>query len=261
MDDAGATTPATYSLSATGFATIVANASGGYDKAFLADSALDDTLDATPTSAKLWGAGYSIEAKLFDEVHAQASTGKDVANLADSVGNDLFQAWPKSANLSGTISGRKFLNEAKLFDEVYATSTAGTDTAKFNGSSGNDKFVGKPTESTMTPATGSAYKNQAKGFKTLTVLGKGGTDTADLWDLKGRADALEADKNWVKLYNTAPKYSYSYLVTAFKKVTSHSQDKPSALNSRKVGRGTNAGMLVFDGLWKPIAYTTRKVKR
>ncbi|HYT89266.1 MAG TPA: hypothetical protein VEL76_11225 [Gemmataceae bacterium] len=77
---------------AQGFDVVRGNASaGGYDIAYLYDSAGNDHLVSTPTSTTLSGSGFSNSASYFDSVNVSASAGGyDTADFYDSTGSDDF---------------------------------------------------------------------------------------------------------------------------------------------------------------------------
>jgi hypothetical protein len=84
-----------------GFANVTVNASnGGYDAAYLLDSAGVDSLVVTAGSTTLSGAGYSIKVNGFDSVGVTSVGGQDQVAIYDSTGNDTFAASGSVATMS-----------------------------------------------------------------------------------------------------------------------------------------------------------------
>ncbi|HUE69823.1 MAG TPA: fibronectin type III domain-containing protein, partial [Pirellulaceae bacterium] len=174
-------TNAAYRLQGSSLETISVNAGSGLDKVWLYDTAGDDTLTASPSSAQFIGAGMNNTAAGFDEVRAFATAGGfDVAKLYDSSGNDFFDAGPASGSLRGT----GFYSYAEQFDRVYAYSTAGGyDIARLYDSIGNDYFDAGPTSALL---RGSTFYNWADRFdEVIAHSTAGGTDIANLYGSVG----------------------------------------------------------------------------
>ena len=191
-----------YSNYSENFDSMVAYATAGDaggvgDRAYLYDSAGNDTLVADPTHALLRGPGYSNDASGFDQVYAYASTDAggagDQASLFDSAGNDTLTVTPTY----GQMSGPGYLNYASKFDRVFgyaSTDAGGTgDRANFFDSAGNDSFSGTPFFSQM---TGTGYTNYVQNFDQVYAYATAGgvQDQATVNDstgndsLYGRAD-------------------------------------------------------------------------
>ena len=112
-------------LAANNFDNVHAYAdSGGYDEAYIYDSAANDTLVATPVYNKLFygdRSNHFVRAKYFDAAYSYSTTGGyDAAHLSGSGGADTLNNTPSYTRLLG--SG--FYNRAKYFEEVYATGSA-----------------------------------------------------------------------------------------------------------------------------------------
>ena len=186
-----------YSSYVSGFDQVYAYATAGDaggvgDRAYLYDSAGNDTLIASPYYAQLMGPGYLNHVSAFDKVYAYASTDAggvgDRATLYDSAGNDSFFGTPTYAQLSSP----GHLNYASNFDQVNAYSTAGDaggegDQAVLYDSAGNDTFVGRPE---YTLLKGAGFYNYVQGFDRAygyaTAGNAGGVgDQAFLYDSAG----------------------------------------------------------------------------
>jgi hypothetical protein len=166
---------AMYQIHVTSVATTTVTAGAGADEAWLHDSAGNDTLIATRTSAVMSGAGYSNSATNFEKTYSFAMQGgMDIATLFDSSGNDYFVGNPGAASLGG--SG--FFNWTQSFDEVHARATSGGwDQSDLTGSTGVDLFQ---SVSNFRALSGTGYKLVAEGLERVSAFGNGGADVADL---------------------------------------------------------------------------------
>ena len=100
---------------------------GGNDMARLYDSAGNDTLQASPTSATLSGTGFSNQALSFRYVTAYASTGGDVAHLTGSSGDDKFYGSGSTARLYDAAMAA-YLLDVRSFQNVDVAGGTGTNT-------------------------------------------------------------------------------------------------------------------------------------
>jgi hypothetical protein len=191
------------SVTLTSVENITINGGAG-DKAYLYDSAGDDTLTGNPTYGRLSGTGFSNTVKNFPTVYAYATAGgTDTANLYDSAGNDTFAATPTAASMTGS----NYYNWVKGFDKVYGYATAGgaNDVANLYDSAGDDTFAASPTQASM---TGAGFYTQAQGFdKTCGYFTAGGAnDVARLYDSAGNdtltAKSATPNPSWATLTGT-----------------------------------------------------------
>jgi hypothetical protein len=177
---------------AYGFGAVTARVTS----ATLFDSAGNDTLVATRSSATLSGPGYSLTVNDVGiggytfSVAATASTGNDFAILSTSNSNDTLYAQPGYAslfgpnglNIAGQVLPPVYLFTAVNFGTVRTYANGGTASAYLTGSPGNDIFVGTPTYSYL---AGSNYLLFVSGFVQVNAMGGGGSDAAFLYDSAG----------------------------------------------------------------------------
>lgn len=168
-----------YTFNYSGVSDVTAFGGAG-DRAFLNDSAGNDTLVSTPDYTTLSGSGFHIWAQGFSQVETRATAGGvDVASLYDSAGNDTFIATPTSARMT-TAQGTSY---AQGFDQVYAFATGGNDTANLTGSTGDDTLIATPEYSHL---MGPGYLVYTQGFDTRNInCAQGGYDTAIQFDSAG----------------------------------------------------------------------------
>ena len=150
---------------ATGFSQ-VHGYSAGWSRAYLYDSAGDDTFTTRSTSVTMSGAGYQNVAHRFYRAEGYSQNGgTDVAMMYDSAGHDTFFALPTYSYMLGW----GFQNFAVGFGTVRAYATAGGyDRAYFYDSgNGDDEYHTTSTESYM---TGADYYNHASGFESCQAF-------------------------------------------------------------------------------------------
>lgn len=93
---------------------------GKSDRAFLYDSVGNDTLEATPTSARMSGPGYSNVAEgCGTAIAISEAGGSDLARLYHSDGSELLDR-PATVRLRGN----GYSNEARGFEQVQVQSVA-----------------------------------------------------------------------------------------------------------------------------------------
>jgi hypothetical protein len=180
---------------ADGFETVYAYASAGDaggigDRAYLYDSAGNDSFYGRSTYSRMFGTGFNNYASGFDTVRGYATAGNaggvgDRAYLYDSAGNERFYG----RSTYSRMLGADFDNYASGFGIVNAIATAGDvgglgDRAYLYDSAGNDRFYAYPTYSYL---TGNNFYNQAKGFDAVygNATAGGTNDRAYLYDSAG----------------------------------------------------------------------------
>ena len=148
---------------------------GGYDRAFMYDTQVDDRIKMTQDYARMWNDdGYYAETRGFHRTYAYSDNGgKDRAYLYDSKYDDTVKMTSENARMIG----RKFYNFAGRFERVYAYSTnGGNDRAQFWDSAlDRDVFQALPEYSRMYNQDQSFY-NFAEGFKQVDAFGFRGGD-------------------------------------------------------------------------------------
>lgn len=179
-------TPTTARMSRTGFLVAASNVeqmtvrgNGGTDAAQLYDGPGNDVLEIRPGRATMNGPGYSHDVIDVAFVHGYASTGVDQADLYDTPGNDTLNATQSEVRLSGS----DYLARAKFFDNVRVFSDGrGNDVATIEGSPGDDAIQTTPTSAVV---ANSAAQISVAQFDTVTILGGGGNDVAQMYDSSG----------------------------------------------------------------------------
>ena len=175
-----------------GFATVYGyGTAGGSDIATLNGSADADLFYGYETYSlmKDSGGNFVNYAYSFSTTTGNASGTGDVAYLFDSAGLDEFEATlDGSASMTRTGSST---SEVTGFAAVYGYGTAGgSDTAILNDSAGSDLYFGYASYGLMMDA-GSAYRNYAFNFATITGNASNAGDVAYLYDSAG-VDTFEA---------------------------------------------------------------------
>ena len=125
-----------FDVTVSGYSTLAAYASTGFDIAHLEDSDADDTTRARPHKITLWGGEdadptYEIMARRFDEYHFQGKHGGfDRAKLHDTVLNDHVIAAGNSASLYTNDEELDLLYEVTAFEwvKLYGTDNDAQDT-------------------------------------------------------------------------------------------------------------------------------------
>lgn len=165
-------------LQALGFATVSARCvNGGFDRAFLFDTAGNDVFSATPQVASLTGTDYVHQVVGFDSVQARSSAGVVRASFSDSAGADLFVVDRQTA----THSGAGFVHQAVGFSIVAAQASSSADVARLTDASGNDAFVGRGADGALTSAGWSVSLTR---FGTVHLAGtQGGVNRLDVLNL------------------------------------------------------------------------------
>jgi hypothetical protein len=168
-----------YQIHVSGVETALVNGRGGLDKAWLYDSAGNDTLVAKPTTVSLEGAGYKNTADGFEKTFTTAQLGGlDVATLFDSTGKDIF----KGGSLHASLSGPGFFNWVQSFDEVYARATAGGwDRASLQGTGGDEVLESGFNVRTF---AGAGFRLVADKFEKVSVYSGGGDDRAEFYSMR-----------------------------------------------------------------------------
>ena len=144
---------------------------GGYDRAFMYDTADDDRIKMTQDYARQWNDNYTVETRGYHRTYAYADNGgNDRAYLYDSKYDDTVKMTDENARM---IS-RKFYNFAGGFERTYAYSiNGGKDRAQFWDSElDQDIFQGTPEYSRM--YNDGAFYNFAEGFYQVDVFAYGG---------------------------------------------------------------------------------------
>ncbi len=155
---------------ANGFEDVSADSpSSARSYAYLYDSAGDDTLTATPTSATMDRAeGWSdATAAGFERLYIYATRGgDDTAGLTgNSNGGNRYTGRPSYSTL--TDSSSSFYHYVRGFSSVTATGSETAtclDRAYLYDSSGDDSFVGQGSSTVLEDAAGSVYHNEALYF-------------------------------------------------------------------------------------------------
>lgn len=127
-----------FDVSVSGYNTLTAFASTGFDTAHFEDSGEDDSTRARPHKVTFWGGAdanptYQIVARKFDEYHLQAvHGGNDRAKLHDTAFADHVHAAGDTASFYKNTDGLDLLYQAIGFDWVrlYATDNGAHDTLK-----------------------------------------------------------------------------------------------------------------------------------
>ncbi len=157
------------------FDEIDVRGNGGYDRAYLRDSAGDDTLVARPGITTLSGSGYANTLRGFTQVIAAAvAGGVDKAVFYDSAGADTFFADSSEARMSG--SG--YDNRARGFQQISARGSGGHDQATLFDSALDDHFAGSGDRAEL---RNSALVTWVYDFDQIrAVSDSGGHDTAEV---------------------------------------------------------------------------------
>jgi hypothetical protein len=156
-------------------------ANAGFDEAKLFDSVGNDTFDANPNEARLYGTGFYNRARGFDAVHGYSTLGgSDVAQLSGSDGADQLAADSTATRLWGT----GYYLRAKLFEQVYAELGDGNDSVELQDSSGDD-FITYAPGSLSIHWNGGPVVNVPGGGPRLSV---GGFESATATSSRGGTD-------------------------------------------------------------------------
>ncbi len=187
---------------------------GGSDTVNLDDSAGDDTLEASATTAVLKNSAddgaldFTVTVEEFEELHVYArSGGNDTATFYDSEGYDKFKAEPEEQYAK--MYGEGMYNRVKFFDVVTAYSTGGSDLARLFGTTGDDVFEGQQETSRL---AGTSYDLEVHDFTQVVAYASEGTDTASLVD-SDLKDELHAKPAKAQLFDAATGGG-TYLITA-----------------------------------------------
>jgi subtilisin-like proprotein convertase family protein len=205
---------------AQGFESMAADVtgSGGTDKAFMYDTAADDTYAATPTLAtydynSTAAPGVDMSAGGFTETYSYATSGgTDVASLTGGAGTaDRFTGQLTSSYLEDTLGA--YFNYVTGFDTVTANAVGAGDLAFLYGSNGDDVFDADANSGafTLNPTVGSQVVNTAAAFDQVYAYASGGgTDTANLDGTTG-ADTIVAKDDWGYLRSTGTSDYFNYV--------------------------------------------------
>ena len=126
---------ADYDITIHGFSQLIAYGNGGYDKATLIDSPLNDEFRFRGHKTiihddKTKGEVYELTVRAFDEVYAHATEGGyDKAKLHDTSLDDQFEAFGTTARMLATMAELQMIYEATDFEFVKAYRTQGKDRA------------------------------------------------------------------------------------------------------------------------------------
>lgn len=124
-----------YDVTIHGFTQLIAYGNGGFDKATLTDSPLDDEVRFRGHKTEIYdektkGKDYQLTVRAFDEVYAHATEGGyDKAKLHDTAGDEQFEASGNTARMMTTRTELELLYEAVDFEFVKAYRSEGTDKA------------------------------------------------------------------------------------------------------------------------------------
>jgi hypothetical protein len=136
------------------------NSGGGFDRAFIYDTPLDDRVKMTQDYTRLWNDESNSLSTGFHRTYVYAvNGGEDRAYLYDSKYDDTVKMKDNNAR----VIGRKFYNFSGGFERVYAYSiNGGSDRVQFwDSSSDMDTFEAKPSASRM---FNDHFYNYAEGF-------------------------------------------------------------------------------------------------
>jgi len=181
---------------ASGFDYVEADVTTGgatsRDRAWLFDSAGDDTFYAGPTAARLdRGSDGTDEAVAlgFDITRAYAGGGADhdEAYLTGSAGDDRFYSYDTYSYLKDA-AGTAFYNFVRDFDyvEVDALGETAEDRAYIDDTSGDDTFRADPAVATLDYGTTGTDNVRVSDFEVVKAYARGGGN--DEAYLTGSAD-------------------------------------------------------------------------
>ncbi len=155
---------------------ITMNHGGGYDVAYLYDSAGDDRLKATESYARMWSTDtdpFYNQANGFHRTYAHSTEGgADRAYLYDSARDDTMKAEEDRARMFS----RHYYNAAIDFERVYGYANAGgSDTLRmWDSEQSNDTFESRPEYARL---YNSNFYNYGTGFETvIAAANRGGSD-------------------------------------------------------------------------------------
>jgi len=168
-------------------ADVTAGSATSRDRAWLFDTAGDDTFRADPTTATLdRGTTGTDDAKAirFDVVRGYATAGgtNDRAYLTGSAGDDDFYSYQTYSYVKDS-AGTAFYSFVRQFDyvEVDALAETTSDRAYINDTSGSDTFRADPTTATMDYGTTGTDNVKATDFEVVKAYARnGGHDEAHL---------------------------------------------------------------------------------
>ena len=200
---------------------------GGFDSAYLYDSAGNDKFKSEPTEsyAKMYGGRMYNRVKFFESVDAYSTAGKDLARLFDTRGDDTFEGQKDQSRLYGM----GFSVTAHSFPHLVAYAVGGDDQAYLDDSAGDDTIRARAhkTELYDTATLGEVYKITVRRFDQVHAranTSSGGYDKIKLHDTfgdnrfvatgslaslfkenQGNLDLLYDAQGfeWVKAYSTA----------------------------------------------------------
>lgn len=176
------------------FESVSANSTaGGFDTAELYDSREDDMVVMRSDYSSLQNSTSHNVARGFDRVNAFArSGGRDTAHLYDSAGDDTFIGKPTYS----VMRGPGFFNQANDFDEVKAFATGGgNDVTVLSGTAGDETLS---VRGDVTAMYGTSFTFSSQGFAANRVLGMGGDDAAQFYDVTND-DAIYGTGNQAQL--------------------------------------------------------------
>lgn len=166
-----------YKNSVDGVHRIYAYATHGSDTAILSGTVGQrDNFSVQPAEAKLYGNDFYLYASGFDDVTGQATDESDRAYLHGSDQDDQLVASQFRTVLQSTHYKATAENYAYA---IIDADQRGTDSAVLLGSDGDDGFRYRPTEATLDVG---GTRVIAQDFETVRVEGRGGKDTAAVYD-------------------------------------------------------------------------------
>ena len=169
------------------FENVVFRGGGGNDRATMFDSAGNDTLEATASSATLRGIGFTFAAIDVNNIYAHGNNGgSDIAYLYDSAADDQLSIRHQFTSLRS----ESLFRVAFGFEKVHAfAGNGGFDQAELFDSPGDDRMSASASSAWI---SGSDYYAGARGFHSIRAEATaGGNDYATLY-------AADASANWTR---------------------------------------------------------------
>ena len=180
---------------------VTGHSGGGFDKAYMHDSAGEGSFTGEPTRSLMQNTAYYHLASLFDTVMAYGHGGDGKATLKDSAGNDTFvhdAGWSSiyygSNPYDGNVGDDNHYVRAHGFVDLEATATAGVDSAVLNGAAGEDQHLeakfAQTNPARYASVTAADFVYQITAFDRADVIGDGDATDNDTDDIEAAVDWL-----------------------------------------------------------------------
>jgi hypothetical protein len=192
----GALTSAAYRVSVSGTDEIDVQGGGGADTATLTGTASADKLTLAPGSATLVSGANQVQATGATSIVVNTGGGGDTAVYTGFSASETVTLRPNTLDV---IAGGMTLHASGLATISATAGAGGAQTAILYGSPGNDTFSSTPVSATL---SGSGYSNTVNAFPSVTAIGDGGSDTANLADAPGATVAFNGSPTTDSLAGT-----------------------------------------------------------